>query len=52
MGSEMCIRDRVLADEFPQFLTDVDQTLQGHSIGHGKCLGELLSHVAQSEPEP
>ena len=31
----------VLADEFPQFLTDFDHTLQGHSIGHGKCLGEL-----------
>ena len=31
----------VLADEFPQFLTDFDQILQGHSIWHGKCLGEL-----------
>ena len=31
----------VLADGFPQFLTDLDQTLQGHSLGHGKCPGKL-----------
>ena len=31
----------VLADGFPQFLTDLDQTLLGHSVGHEKCPGKL-----------
>ena len=27
----------VLADGLPQFLTDLDETLQDYSVGHGKC---------------
>ena len=27
----------VLADGFPQFLTDLDETWQDYSLVHGKC---------------
>ena len=31
----------LLADGFPQFLPDFDQTWQGRSVGYRKCPGEF-----------